>query len=409
MRIVDVAEFYAPNGGGVRTYIDRKFIAAGEAGHELFVIAPGAADGFDARPGGGVLWVKAPSLPFDSNYRMFGRAEPVHAHLDRLRPDVVEASSPWRGAWIVAAWRGPTLRALFAHADPVASYPQRWFAPYVSPQRIDRLFEPFWAYHRALSVHFDLSVAGSAWMARRLQAHGVPRVASIPLGADVSAFSPRLFDPQVRAQLLAACGLPSHGRILLGVGRHHAQKRWPMVIAAVKAAARASGQPIGVAVIGAGMDRARIARAAARYPHASLMEPTRDRAALAARLASADSLIHGSESETFGLVVAEAVASGLPVIAPDRGACAELAAPNASALYRAADARSASAAIVNLLGRDRTALRAAAVAAAPNVQSDRDHYAALFSRYERDAPQPRISRAQMLSPAFAREAAAAVR
>ena len=98
MRIVDVAEFYAPNGGGVRTYIDRKFIAAAEAGHELFVIAPGPKDGFEARPGGGVIWVRSPGLPFDSNYWMFVHAGPVYAHLDRLKPDLVEASSPWRGA-----------------------------------------------------------------------------------------------------------------------------------------------------------------------------------------------------------------------------------------------------------------------------------------------------------------------
>ena len=34
MRIVDVAEFYSPTGGGVRTYIDRKFEAAAQMGRD---------------------------------------------------------------------------------------------------------------------------------------------------------------------------------------------------------------------------------------------------------------------------------------------------------------------------------------------------------------------------------------
>ena len=41
MKIVDVCAFYAPKGGGVRTYIDRKLAAAPSFGHELTVIAPG--------------------------------------------------------------------------------------------------------------------------------------------------------------------------------------------------------------------------------------------------------------------------------------------------------------------------------------------------------------------------------
>ena len=47
MRVVEVAEFYSPTGGGVRSYIDRKFDAAAAAGHELFVIAPSPDDGFE--------------------------------------------------------------------------------------------------------------------------------------------------------------------------------------------------------------------------------------------------------------------------------------------------------------------------------------------------------------------------
>lgn len=154
------------------------------------------------------------------------------------------------------------------------------------------------------------------------------------------------------------------------------------MIAAAAAAAHTPENPVGLILLGDGYDRARVERAAARHPHVRLMQPTRDRQAVAALFASVDALIHGSESETFGLVVAEAAASGLPVIAPDRGACAELAAAEARETYRSADVRSATAAIRRLLARDPAELRAAAAAGASRVRSDSAHYTELFTHYE---------------------------
>lgn len=379
MRVVDVAEFYSPTGGGVRTYIDRKFEAAAQMGHELFVIAPGPADAFEARGAGGVIQIRSPGLPFDANYHMFWDAAPVHGWLDRLSPDLVEASSPWRGAWIVANWAGAAPRAMFMHADPVASYPQRWLAPVASPQRIDRLFNGFWTYLRRLTGRFSSVVTGGPWLSDRLGLQGVDAVTSVPLGIDRGAFSPAMRDERLRSELLAACGCPDTAHLLLGVGRFHPEKRWPMVIEAVTRAS--ADTPIGLVLVGDGIDRKRVQRAAAANPHVRILPPIRDRALLAAHLASADALVHGCESETFGLIPAEAMASGLPVVGPDRGGFAHLAHPATSEVYRAGDTASAAAAIGRLLARDPQVLRAAAVDAALRVRRDVDHFADLFEHY----------------------------
>lgn len=381
MRIAEVAEFYSPTGGGVRSYIDRKFEAAAAAGHELFVLAPGREDRFEPRASGGVVWIGAPALPMDANYHMFWRAGPVHRKLDALQPDVVEASSPWRGAWIAAIWPGQAPRALFIHADPVASYPHRWLAPLASPARIDRLFAAYWTYLRRLAARFDRVVVGGDWLAHRLEAQGIDAVTSVPLGIDRSVFSPNLRDQELRAQLLAACATPEYGKLLIGVGRFHPEKRWPMVIAAATQAAR--HLPIGLVLIGDGLDRARVQRAAAAHPNIHLAPATRDRRQLATLLASADALIHGCESETFGLIPAEAMASALPLVIPDRGGCSHFADPAASETYAAGDAAAASAAIRHLFARSPGGLRAAALRAAPGVRSDIRHFTDLFASYER--------------------------
>lgn len=380
MRVVDVAEFYSPTGGGVRTYIDRKFEAAAQLGHELFVIAPGPRDHFEARAAGGVIQICAPRLPFDANYHVFWDAEPVHQRLDALAPHLVEASSPWRGAEIVARWAGSAPRAMFMHADPVASYPQRWLAPIANPAQIDRLFGWFWSYLRGLTSRFGSVVTGGAWLADRLTAQGVDGVASVPLGINRDAFSPARRDEGLRSRLLAACACPDNAKLVLGVGRFHPEKRWPMVIEAAKRA-RVDG-PLGLVLIGDGIDRKRVARAAAGDPYVKILPPIRDRALLAAHLASADLLVHGCESETFGLIPAEAMASGVPVVGPDRGGFAHLAEPATCETYRAGDTASAAAAIRRMVARDPVALKAAANDAAARVRRDSDHFAELFSHYQ---------------------------
>src|SRR3546814_9808956 len=63
MKIVDVCAFYAPHGGGVKTYIDRKLEIGSALGHEIVVIAPGSHACVERRSGGGrIIFVESPPL-----------------------------------------------------------------------------------------------------------------------------------------------------------------------------------------------------------------------------------------------------------------------------------------------------------------------------------------------------------
>lgn len=381
MRIVDVNEFYSPTGGGVRTYIDRKMTIMAEMGHELIVIAPALANSVEERPGGGrIIYVKAPPLPFDSNYGLFWDAAPITQLLDSLAPDVVEASSPWRPAWIVGQWQGSAAKVFFMHNDNMGAYPQRWFESVASPDRIERAFAWYSRYMNRFLAHFDAVVTNGPALQKRLTRRGVRIDAAMTLGIEKGYFSPDLRDENLRAALLAQCDLPPDAHLLLGLGRHHPEKRWPLVIDAVsRAGARL---PVGLLLIGDGIERRAIERRVNGSPHIRMFRPVYDRMRLARIMASCDALIHGSEGEPFGLVASEAMASGLPLIAPDEGGCAEVADPHCSELYRARDAQSAAAAIARFARRDGALLRRAAIVAAAKVRTDVEHTRDLMAYYE---------------------------
>ncbi|MFZ5748254.1 MAG: glycosyltransferase [Pseudomonadota bacterium] len=382
MRVVDVNEYYSPTGGGVRTYLDNKMGIMAELGHELIVIAPGREDAVEDRPGGGrIYWVKAPRLIFDHNYGIFVDGRPIRALLDALKPDVVETSSPWRPGWIVGDWDGgpDTVKVFFAHNDNIGAYPQRWLDGVASPATVERWFDWYTRYMGRFLAKYDAFVTNGPALAKRHERRGLTVHAAMPLGIERGYFSPDLRDEALRAALLAQCGLPEHGHLLLGMGRHHPEKRWPMVIDAVKAAG--NDIPVGLVLIGQGVDRARLEARIDGSPHIRLFRPVYDRIRLSRIMASADALIHGSDAEPFGLVAVEALASGLPLIVPDEGGAAEIADPLFAETYRARDPRSAAQAILRMFAREPSILRAASRHAAGKVRTDKDHTVELMAYY----------------------------
>ncbi len=390
MKIVDVCEFYAPEGGGVRTYIHAKLAAGARHGHEVVVIAPGREDKVETYPGGGrLITVKGPALPFDPRYGMFWRAKPVHDLLDQERPDVLEASSPWRGAWIVASWRGEARRSLFMHHDPLSAWAYRWFDGFVPRDTVDRGFAWFWRYLRSMCSHYDLIVCAAPSLSKRLADGGISGTVTLPLGVDEGLFSPKLRDLALRAELLRLCNLDPTAKLAIGVGRHTPEKRWPVVIDACTIAS--AKQPLGLLLIGDGHQRSAVLKVVGDNPHVHTLAPIRDRTLLARILASGDMLVHGSAAETFGLVAAEARASGLPLILPDEGAANDLAGLGYSETYKTGSRASAAEAILRMLARDPAELRAACVQVAQDARTVDTHLDELFEAYA--APEPLEQRA----------------
>jgi alpha-1,6-mannosyltransferase len=380
MKIVDVCGFYSETGGGVRSYVHHKFDAARAAGHDLTVIAPGADSRIDAFRGGKIAWVKSPLMPFDANYRRFVGSREVFAVLDAERPDVVEGSSPWRSGWLAAHWPGRAARALIFHQDFVAGYPYTALSGVMPLRRIDGLFAPYWRHVRRLSQRYDVTVTGGEWLARRLEGFGVANARAVPFGIERGLFSPDRRDEALRRDLLALCGASPNGKLLIAVGRFHPEKRQPMLIEAF-AKARETRPDLGLVLIGDGLARKAVERAARKAGHVHLLGAVTDRERLAALYASADLLIHGSGAETYGLVVAEAMASGLRVVVPDAGGAADLAKEGRGSTYPLGNVAGCTAAI-----RDATSETPPNLPA--NTSYSDDHFKSLFALYERLAFHP---------------------
>jgi len=384
VKIVDVCEFYSPTGGGVRRYIDQKLEFAPRFGHELTIIAPGPETRKERVRGGDIIWVKSPYLPFDKNYRMFWRAHHVWNVLDSLSPDLVEGSSPWRGGWLTARWKGAVPKVFFMHMDPVSVYPQTFLGGFLGEERVDRMFGWFWTYLNRLNGFYDAAIVTNPAMAQRFGKFGLKNIEVAPFGVEREKFSHIFGDTTMRRQMLAACGLEGDAALLVAVGRHHPEKRINVLIDAVTRAQ--SHRKVGLYIVGDGLIRKSVERWARRAKHVHVAGQISDQNRLASVIASADALIHGSAAETFGLVLAEALCSGTPVIVPDSGASATFAGPGYAETYRPGDAADAAAAILLLVAGDRAEqARAALIAANARVNTVEQHFASLFEIYERVA------------------------
>jgi N-acetylglucosaminyl-diphospho-decaprenol L-rhamnosyltransferase len=96
-------------------------------------------------------------------------------------------------------------------------------------------------------------------------------------------------------------------------------------------------------------------------------------------LASAACLLHCAEREPYGMVVAEALATGLPVVAPDSCGPSEIVTPDCGRLYTPGDPARAARALVEVLGDPEERKR---IGAAARARAERElDIGEMHSRY----------------------------
>jgi len=111
-------------------------------------------------------------------------------------------------------------------------------------------------------------------------------------------------------------GLDPETRLLVYAGRFTADKKLHVLVEAV----RKLGERYHLILVGGGGLGAELPRPA----NVTVVPFERDQRQLARLLASCDVLVHPGDCETFGLIVLEAMACGLPIVGTNSGGVAEL-------------------------------------------------------------------------------------
>jgi alpha-1,6-mannosyltransferase len=299
MHLVDITMFYAAQGGGVSTYLNAKarWLGAHHAGIRHTIFSPNPCT---AQPA--VRAIPSVALPGIHGYRMPRSVRAPTRLLQAARPDLVEVGDAGHCAWAALRLQQrlgvPALA--FYHSDLPNLLGRRFGAAGACVAR---------RYIAQLYRQFALVLAPSRVMVRQLGELGVDGAMHQPLGIDSSVFHPGRRSHGLRRAL----GLAPRTRLLVYAGRFTAEKKLGLLIDAV----RKLGPPYHLLLIGGG---------AFTPQHACItyLPFQRDQRQLARLLASCDVLVHPGDCETFGLIVLEAMACGLPVVASDGGGVVEL-------------------------------------------------------------------------------------
>ncbi|MCS6900884.1 MAG: glycosyltransferase, partial [Myxococcales bacterium] len=237
------------------------------------------------------------------------------------------------------------------------------------------------AWPRWLSRSFDATITPSQAVAEELRFYGCERVVPVVFGIQREGFSPERRSPELRRTLLGASAQHPSAALLIVACRLAWEKRVALVLEASRILARR--RPIALVILGDGPERPRLERQARSAPWVTFLGFERDRERYASLLASADVLVHGGHAETFGFVLAEALASGTPVVVPASGAALDIARLGAGASYpRGSSPARVADAIEEVLQYDRTWWQSRTAAAAAEIPSVTRHFGCLFALYE---------------------------
>jgi len=376
MRVALFTNNYLPFRGGVTTAVETLRRGLERLRHRAWVFAPASRPPVTDPP-----WVfRYPSIPAPT-YPGFALALPFSRRLygmaRALAPDIVHAQHPFL--------LGPAARRFARrHGRPlVFTYHTRYekYAHYVPlPERLVA------ALAVRLSCRFagsaDLVVAPSERIAATLRDRGVTApVAVVPTGVPLD-----LFRPGDRAEARRKLRLPADALLCLYVGRLDREKSVDRIIDAFGSVADAiSGARLSLVGQGAHETAARRRAEASPARERIWFHGGRDRDTLPLFYRAADLFLFASETETQGLVLAEAHACGLPAVAVRASGVDEVVRDGETGLLTKAAPREFADAAIGLLldGERRMAMGRAARAVAEREFSAARQVEAMVGHYGR--------------------------
>jgi alpha-1,6-mannosyltransferase len=357
LKILDLTEFYSPEGGGVRTYLAAKaewLSRRDDLAHSLVV--PGKADGCGSISGSTLHTIRGPAVPGSPGYHVLRNAGRLSRILDAEQPDIVELGSGYSAPWLLRrASRRRTFAIVgFMHMDLREAVRLAAAARVPAVAGIaTRIAE---RYARTAYAACDALVVSSDATRDSVLRAGLPDPVVVPMGVNLARFRPDLRTREWRTEV----GIQDDRPVGLYVGRLAAEKQVDWLAHALPELRRRTG--LTLVMLGEGRLRRRLEALERRHPEVIRVRGFEaDRARLARAYASADVFLAPDAHETFGLATLEAAASGLPVVGAAGGAVGErLADAPWGRTFTPGDPASLAEATQDVLSRDRDLIGRAA-------------------------------------------------
>ena len=302
LRVVVVTESFLPQVNGVTNSVLRILEHLRTEGHQALVIAPESSGGITEYAGFRVK--RVPSLEMKGLLPVGFPQKTIEPLIDGFNPDVIHLASPFfLGNYASRVAERLDIPTLSVYQTDIAGF-ARHYGLTVAHDSLKR-----WV--AKIHKRTTRTLAPSNWSCEDLKSTGVPNVHLWPRGVDSQKFSPEKRDINLRCQLLA----DRPDRKLVGyVGRLANEKRIDDL------ATLDARDDIQLVIVGEGPARSRLERVLknARFVGYQSGED------LARYYASLDIFVHTGKHETFCQSVQEALASGVPVIAPNFGGPTDL-------------------------------------------------------------------------------------
>jgi glycosyltransferase involved in cell wall biosynthesis len=309
MRIAIVTDAWEPQVNGVVRTLQSVRKVLESQGHKVLVISPD-------------LFYSVPCPTYPEIRLAMVRSRTIGDLLDDFSPHAVHLAT--EGPVCVAA-----RRWCLKHDFPFTTAYHTQFPDYVEA-RSGVPAEWVWRYIRWFHAPAQSILASTPSIRKALVDHGLTQVRHWGRGVDLANFRPGLAPHPAMAEL--------EGPVQLYVGRVAVEKNLEAFLA--------SGHPGTKVVVGDGPARTALA---AKYPQARFLGPMFG-AELASAYAAADVFVFPSKTDTFGLVMIEALACGTPVAAYPVTGPVDILTPETGAMDEDLDV-----AIAMALTRDRAA------------------------------------------------------
>jgi glycosyltransferase involved in cell wall biosynthesis len=300
MRVAIITENFLPKLDGVTRTLSRLLEHLQANGHQALLLGP--ESGMVQYAGAEIVGTAGLPFPFYPELK-FNFFRPLFVRrLIEFRPDIVHLVDP--------VILGPTglATARLLNIPVVSSYHTN-LAAYCEHFGFSLLTKPMWLYNCFVHNQCALTFCPSLSTTEMLRKQGFEHLHIWPRGVDLSLFQPERRDPELRASWLDEQTSGEPKTVLLYVGRVSWEKNLRLLVQAYRGMDHSRCHLV---IVGQGPAYQEVQQELHDVP--VTFTGYLSGAELATAYASADVFAFPSYTETFGQVVLESMASGLPVV-----------------------------------------------------------------------------------------------